>query len=267
MLKPLAWLAVALCCCFVSSRIAAQDPDYVLSATDRTGPAGASVDVSMLLDNSMGQGLGGWSFGMCHDPTYVQAVSSMIGDDAAIADNGNPPWFFVEDIFADGFSNAAVVSRFGFTMGPGSGLEMVRVEYELGGPGGNTTSLDYCSTLGMPPTGVVVVIGGTSILPTTQSATLSIEVPENFRRGFCNGDATFDVADPIFLVNALFSGAGPIECPDACDANDDGSVNIADVVAFLDSLFGSGAPLPNPQTMCGIDPTADSLACPVSLCP
>ncbi|MGE3164207.1 MAG: dockerin type I repeat-containing protein [Planctomycetota bacterium] len=82
-----------------------------------------------------------------------------------------------------------------------------------------------------------------------------------FKRGDCNADGAFNVADAVTLLGFLFGG-GPsaLACESACDANDDGSLNIADAVAKLGSLFGGAGPLPAP-TSCGADPTADGLQC------
>ncbi|MCA8959215.1 MAG: hypothetical protein KDC38_01830 [Planctomycetes bacterium] len=83
-----------------------------------------------------------------------------------------------------------------------------------------------------------------------------------FRRGDCNGDATFDISDTIFLLSELFT-MGPLGvCRDACDDNDDGTVDISDAVYALSALFVPGAsPIPGPHPDCGVDPTADGLGC------
>ncbi len=90
-----------------------------------------------------------------------------------------------------------------------------------------------------------------------------------FRRADANGDGMGDVADAVFLLNALFVTGSPIsECADAADVNDDGMVDIADPTYFLGSLFVSGSPPPPaPFAGCGIDPTADGLDCAFYPCP
>lgn len=81
-----------------------------------------------------------------------------------------------------------------------------------------------------------------------------------FRRGDTNEDGSFNIADSVRLLNALFvSGSPPLTCPDSGDGNDDGSVNIADAVYLLAATFSGGPqPLP-PFTDCGSDPTLDGL--------
>lgn len=91
----------------------------------------------------------------------------------------------------------------------------------------------------------------------------NVEPP--FRRGDCNGDGGFDIADVIKTLDLLFNG-DQVQCSDACDGNDDGMLDIADAIAKLDNLFGPGAPLPAPEA-CGVDPTIDSLGCIATPCP
>lgn len=92
-----------------------------------------------------------------------------------------------------------------------------------------------------------------------------------FRRGDCNRDATFDLADAVSLLSFLFPSGSPpsLFCEDACDTTDDGLLNIADAVSALSSLFPSGPPmpLPNPFNACGPDPTPDGLSCNDYPCP
>ena len=98
---------------------------------------------------------------------------------------------------------------------------------------------------------------------TTNVLTQAI-VQRTFLRGDANSDGAFNVADPVFVLGALFSGGAPPICPDAADANDDGTVNIADAASMLMTLFGGGVPLPPPFGACGYDPTPDPNRCPLS---
>jgi hypothetical protein len=90
-----------------------------------------------------------------------------------------------------------------------------------------------------------------------------------FLRGDCNSDASFNIADCVFLLASLFSGGPSSACADSCDMNDDGSGNIADAITGLGTLFSGGSPLPDPGSIaCGIDPTDDGLICdPTAACP
>ena len=79
-------------------------------------------------------------------------------------------------------------------------------------------------------------------------------------RGDCNADSFYNLADPIFLLNALL-GDGELLCLDACDPNDDGSINIADAIYQLLNFFGDSPPPVAPFPACGSDPTNDDLDC------
>lgn len=84
----------------------------------------------------------------------------------------------------------------------------------------------------------------------------------DFRRGDCNGDGFYDLADAVWALTELFIPGTPSgSCADACDANDDGQFNVADPVFALNDLFLSGPPPADPFAECGQDPTSDGLGC------
>jgi len=101
-------------------------------------------------------------------------------------------------------------------------------------------------------------------LPLALLASIAFPTPApaqfQFRRGDVNLDGALDVADPVLLLAALFSG-GTIACDSAADANDDGAIDIADPVRLLEHLFAGGSALPAPFPGCGSDPTPDGLDC------
>ncbi|MCA8959064.1 MAG: hypothetical protein KDC38_01065 [Planctomycetes bacterium] len=88
------------------------------------------------------------------------------------------------------------------------------------------------------------------------------DAPEQaFRRGDCNGDLAFDIADAIRTLSFLFAGDVAPNCLDACDSNDDGAADIGDAIYALSTLFSGGLTPPAPYEECGNDPTSDSLNC------
>ncbi len=93
-----------------------------------------------------------------------------------------------------------------------------------------------------------------------------------FWRGDTNGDNNFNIADVVHGLEVLFSAVPPRNCQDAFDANDDGLFNVADPNFMLTALFGTGV-IPPPFGTCGIDPiaeqdpTADVLVCDFEVCP
>ncbi|MFQ5654370.1 MAG: hypothetical protein ACE5GW_06535, partial [Planctomycetota bacterium] len=71
--------------------------------------------------------------------------------------------------------------------------------------------------------------------------------PLEFARGDVNADGTFNVADAVYLLSALFiPGAPGAPCAESADTNDDDGVNIADAVYLLSALFVPGSPPPPP---------------------
>lgn len=83
-----------------------------------------------------------------------------------------------------------------------------------------------------------------------------------FRRGDCNTDQTFNLADVIFQLAFLFTAGPASSCQDACDTNDDGSENLGDAVYSLAALFSGGpSPVAPGPVNCGMDASVDSLDC------
>jgi hypothetical protein len=76
-----------------------------------------------------------------------------------------------------------------------------------------------------------------------------------YRRGDVNDDAGIDLADAIFLLNALFLGGTAYRCAESADQDNDGGIGLSDAVHLLDHLFRGGpiAPPPGPSA-CGQDP-------------
>ncbi len=84
----------------------------------------------------------------------------------------------------------------------------------------------------------------------------------NFLRGDANNDRKINLADPAYIINALFKGGPPIRCLDAADANDDGSVGLSDAAYLLQYEFLGGPKPPPPFPSCGVDVDATDQSCP-----
>ena len=84
-----------------------------------------------------------------------------------------------------------------------------------------------------------------------------------FRRGDANDDGSVNIADGVFVLNALFNAGGTAPpCRDATDANGDNSTNITDGVFILNFLFQAGTEPPAPgHEECGLDPDQDDIDC------
>ncbi|MFN0060739.1 MAG: choice-of-anchor Q domain-containing protein [Planctomycetota bacterium] len=92
--------------------------------------------------------------------------------------------------------------------------------------------------------------------------------PTAFVRGDCNGDGSIQISDAIVGLYFLFLAA-PIACDNACDTNGDATLNLADVVFVLNALFVPGAPAPpTPYPGCDFAPFGALLGCEqYSACP
>ncbi|MGQ9591896.1 MAG: Ig-like domain-containing protein [Planctomycetota bacterium] len=110
----------------------------------------------------------------------------------------------------------------------------------------------------------IFVVGGFTVYPSLSPGAVTVTGGPGTRL-FVRGDAdrtgTVNLSDAVFVLDHLFRGGAPPECPDAADADDDGAVRLTDAVYILEHLFRSGSPPPPPYPEPGTDPTADSLGC------
>ncbi len=100
----------------------------------------------------------------------------------------------------------------------------------------------------------------------SEPLTLVVCRGQPFRRGDANDDEQVDIADALYLLNALFAGGPSLLCRKSGDVNGDTDVNVADAIYLLLRLFGAGPPVPPPAEECGISPTPDNLECNESKC-
>ena len=203
----------------------------------------------------------------------------------SVSGTGVFPVLFTNDIPIAGFQfNVVFDSPTGVLDGACCGVAG-SLGYDIGT--GNTTVLGFSISLTpippvpTPQTLVEVTISTTNGLP--YDGTICLEAPvfsdlnalaipttvgpcwdggSQFRRGDCNADQTFNLADVIFQLAFLFT-AGPVSpCQDACDTNDDGSENLGDAIYSLAALFSGGpSPVAPGPVNCGMDATTDALDC------
>ena len=89
--------------------VAQPNPAYVFSVTNGSGAAGSIVEVQVLADNT-GENVDGWSFGVCSDPTELSVAYVEPGEIVENFNGGAGPFFYVAEIFADGFNVGLVVN-------------------------------------------------------------------------------------------------------------------------------------------------------------
>jgi hypothetical protein len=86
------------------------------------------------------------------------------------------------------------------------------------------------------------------------------ECAARFRRGDWTEDGRLDLADAVAILDHLFLGAPRNGCLEAGDADDNGFLGLADPIRILRHLF-QGLPAPPEPSICGRDPTPDTLGC------
>jgi len=115
-------------------------------------------------------------------------------------------------------------------------------------PGGRAGELHYL--------GVDLSLLGTSALV---DLTRRESTEEIFRRGDVQADGRINIADALYLLNALFRRGPAPPCARAADANNDGRLSVADGLAALTHVF-RGTPLPAPSLSCGVG-SENALTC------
>lgn len=148
------------------------------------GRPGDRVEIRVTAENEFHTS--SWSFGVCHDSTVATVADVTSGDSIATLNGGNPPDFQQVNLVADGWSLGCVVSFLGmYRLNPGRNHDFYRAEYDLEGPAGSETTLEFCDTIGVPPVAVVISGGGASLVPGTEDSELRIvEAGVAFRAPF-----------------------------------------------------------------------------------
>lgn len=82
-----------------------------------------------------------------------------------------------------------------------------------------------------------------------------------FLRGDANEDGVVDMSDVMASLGYFFSASPRPTCMGALDTNDSGKLNIADPIYLLNFLFSGGPTIPEPFESCGDDPTPDGIEC------
>ena len=168
----------------VATPVSAQDPDYIFYVPDADAPNGSNLDLTVGFDN-LGAPIGGFSFGVCHDPAALQLNSATdVGTTTENSNNGAPPGFLAINVYpeaipgqsdAAGWNMGVVIDLFGGAfIEPGTGYTLGTGSYTVVGDAGTSTSVGTCDTVGLPPVDVVVVVAGASIIPTQNPGTVTI---------------------------------------------------------------------------------------------
>lgn len=251
------------------------DPEFSYTASDQTvnyspadGNASFNVDVTITeIDNS---GFGtpfpnetqGFSMGLAHDSSLLEATSVSFTGSVAALDGGNGPGFAETSIYADGWTAGVVYSFIGsetITFSS-SGEVAIEAAYSTvggalaGNETGTSTDLTWSSGLGSPPVTNVMVVAGNSLASILQDGTVTLQAVSvtPFIRSDANADGRNDVADAIWMLSDLFLGGPTFNCLGGNDANNDGFYDTADPVFVISYQFLDGSAPSAPFPDCGI---------------
>ena len=259
------WMAWALLV-FLATPLSAQ---YVITIESGQVAPGGTIDLDVSLDSTAGSDLQGWSFGVCHDPAELTVNSITDGAIPTSLMGGMGPDFNQQALFAEGYTLGVVICILGCEVLPPTAGVLATGSYTNLMPEGPTATLTICDTLGTPPVAAVVVENGASVSPTFVDGTLESFAPPitDFIRGDANGDATLNIADGIYMLNALFQGGPMQDCDAANDANSDDSYNAADAIFVFNNQFLNGPAPASPYPDCGTVPGQLPEDCFQSNCP
>jgi hypothetical protein len=249
-------------------------PEYTYNAPDRTvnynpddGSASftESIEVSETDNSAAGAPFPnttqGFSMGLGHDATLLDATSVTLAGPVAALDGGNGPGFAESSLYSDGWTLGIVYSFVGSeTISFDASATVAEITYQTNADTlaenetGTTTTLSWIDTLGSPAVTNVMVVGGSSIGATPNNGAISLEPVSvtPFLRSDANGDGRSDVADAIWMLTEQFLNGPANNCAGAKDANHDGSFNVADPTWVINYQFTDGAPPPAPFPDCGI---------------
>lgn len=202
-IRRVVWLVFALPIAFP---VFAQ---YELSVSSNSAEPGTSVEVSAFLDSSRGAEVEALTFGVCSVPAQVVPVSVEAGRATTLLNGGGGPDFFDVELFPRGVTLGLVASFVGGVgFPPAEDHQILSVRYEVLAADGTNASLQFCSTLGSPPTDLVVVAQGSAATPSTVAgqiqvvespvATYRLELPELAHRGDTLGASVrLDAGRPV----------------------------------------------------------------------
>ncbi|MEM7166820.1 MAG: hypothetical protein AAF581_15255 [Planctomycetota bacterium] len=251
--------------------------DVVTGAATQNGTPSIPLTIANTPANTSMTDSAGFTMALQFDPAFATVSGVVPGAAIAQLNGGSGPDFFSAtssgvEIVVDAI-HTAVPTSFVFPFAPDfvvwSGQEAVKVELVIdpsslaGNAQGDSTILQW-QPAGSPNENSVALLTGDFDLTYVgaidlHDVTLLLLPSTGFVRGDCNLDGSFQIADPITLLNHLFAG-GSVNCQDACDNNDDGQLNLADALLGLAALFQGAGTLPAPS-ICAPDPTLDALHC------
>ena len=256
-------------------------PDAVLPYDLATGIGELTIQPTFEespLDPGFPEEVEGFSFGIAHDPAFLDVTAIQQQPILSLMNGGTGPDFWATSLLNGGVTVGAVWSYLGtevvFFDGPTALFELsydTNAMTLAGDTDGATTGLQWSEQLapgpGVPPVAIVIVVGGFGQDTELFDGTITLEPVANpFVRGDFDGDGSVTFPDPLATLSYLFvTGSMVPECFDAVDADDNGSLQLPDPLLVLNYLFVPASPPPEPPFPdCGEDPSnGDPLDCTV----
>ena len=206
----------------------------------------------------------GFSMGLGNDASLLTPTDVVAVNNLATINGGAGPDFFTVGLFADGWTVGVVYALLGGVEFPLQDDVVIDVTYETnaatlaGDMDGEMATLGWTNGLGARTVDNVVVVGGGSLPANFVDGTITLNAVTitivDFRRGDSNEDGIVNIADGIWVLNALFQGGPSTDCDAASDANGDGNIDSTDAVYIFNWRFSGGPPPPAPFPDCGTFP-------------
>ncbi len=257
-----------------SSDLVMDAGNHSIDVDPATGAANFSVDL-LFSDASGATITQGFSFGLAHPETALQATNVVAVNALAALAGGVGPDYFEATLFADGVTLGTVYSFLGAeTITIDAPASLVSVAYQtnaaelIGFSDSVDAALTWTETLGTPLVTNIFISAGVALDPAEIDGNVELnpvapvaasQVP--FRRGDANNDGLYDIADTIYLLSHLFESGAEPPCAAAADINADGGLDIGDPIFALTGLFDGGADPSAPFAACGVEPNPDRLPC------
>ncbi len=155
------------------------DPSYRVRAGSVEGMNGASATLSAYLDlnvDGLGEPVGGWSFGICHEESGATVLSADAGGAIPLLRDGAGVDFLKIEVFPGGVTEAVIVDLGQAQAAPAANdLEVLRIRYFFQSRECPIRrSVVVCDTLGSPPLAVACVVDRESVEPQRESGVMQI---------------------------------------------------------------------------------------------
>ncbi|MEM7262427.1 MAG: dockerin type I repeat-containing protein, partial [Planctomycetota bacterium] len=249
----------------LESSVPEGDPNTTV--IDSEVPAeGGSVELIAAISSNGASGVQGWSIavaGQFDDATTMATAGGDVNDDVpGLRNTGFEKTELTTGAGNEGAVSAVVCSfTMPITLMPQGSASVLRIS--LSGVPGDSADVVWTDGLtgaGQPVDNVATVDGGTVNFVCQQSAIVNFtEIQTRFAAvGDGNDDGRLDLADAIYILNALFRNGPSPACPAAADANGDTMMDSSDAIFIIEYLWLGG---PAPSNVGGCT-EVDPAACP-----